>query len=313
MIADKMLASRYVLSPSYLHEFKSPDRIHDQQPVMSLYLPEQRLGSHSQPLSSSHKFIMKGRQTGAVHRGHSWTFRAESHDTMLAWYEDIKKLTEVTSGSERDAFVGSRNRHRRASSAASLALSRAEKTRSIASSAGSINDEDEADQVPYSAAAASASMGGPQPGGAVDGPTDPVPYPGGAAATAAVRNRQGPYSNYESPQRPSPGGRFPSDLQVQRARNLTMSSSGDSTNVSQVGAGAEAQTPPDRNRLASASSAATTVSASHADADVFGGRNENVGGRSVSGPRVAPVELPSPAVGAEAARAVFAPQPIRPA
>src|ERR1700761_963136 len=47
----------YVLSPSHLHEFKSPDRLMEQTPVMSLYLPEQRLGSHSQPGSSSHKFM----------------------------------------------------------------------------------------------------------------------------------------------------------------------------------------------------------------------------------------------------------------
>jgi len=52
---------------------------------MSLYLPEQKLGSHSNPGSSSNKFMLKGRQTGSMHRGHSWVFRAESYDTMMAW------------------------------------------------------------------------------------------------------------------------------------------------------------------------------------------------------------------------------------
>ncbi|KAI5286563.1 hypothetical protein KEM55_000265, partial [Ascosphaera atra] len=53
----------YVLSPTHLHEFRSADRIALQAPVMSLYLPDQKLGSHSNEDSSSHKFMLKGRQT----------------------------------------------------------------------------------------------------------------------------------------------------------------------------------------------------------------------------------------------------------
>lgn len=71
---------------------------------MSLYLPEQKLGSHSSEGGSSNKFILKGRQTGSMHRGHTWVFRAESHDTMMAWYDDIKVLTE-RSPQERSEFV----------------------------------------------------------------------------------------------------------------------------------------------------------------------------------------------------------------
>jgi hypothetical protein len=55
---------------------------------MSLYLPEQKLGSHSSEGSSSNKFMLKGRQTGSMHRGHSWVFRAESFETMSAWVRD---------------------------------------------------------------------------------------------------------------------------------------------------------------------------------------------------------------------------------
>ncbi|KAF8866060.1 hypothetical protein BDZ45DRAFT_330757 [Acephala macrosclerotiorum] len=95
-------AGWYVLSPTHLHEFKSADKT--QAPIMSLYLPEQKLGSHSTGGASSNKFMLKGRQTGSMHRGHSWVFRAESYETMLAWYEDIKTLTE-TSPQERTAFV----------------------------------------------------------------------------------------------------------------------------------------------------------------------------------------------------------------
>ncbi|KAK3950209.1 hypothetical protein QBC32DRAFT_217939 [Pseudoneurospora amorphoporcata] len=95
-------AGWYVLSPTHLHEFRSADK--GQGPVMSLYLPEQKLGSHSTEGSSSNKFILKGRQTGTMHRGHTWVFRAESHDTMMAWYEDIKMLTERTP-EERTNFL----------------------------------------------------------------------------------------------------------------------------------------------------------------------------------------------------------------
>lgn len=76
-------AGWYVLSPTHLHEFKSADK--SGAPIMSLFLPEQKLGSHSSEGASSNKFMLKGRQTGAMHRGHSWVFRCESHETMLAW------------------------------------------------------------------------------------------------------------------------------------------------------------------------------------------------------------------------------------
>ncbi|KAI9776762.1 MAG: hypothetical protein M1839_009406 [Geoglossum umbratile] len=183
----------YILSPSHLHEFKSHERLNDQSPVMSLYLPEQKLGSHSQPFSSSHKFMIKGRQTGAIHSRHSWVFRAESHDTMLAWYEDIKKLTEINTRAERNAFVTS---HRRTLSAASQR-------------AGSVSsdglDEDEADQVPYSAGSSSVSQ----------------------AAKETL------------PPRPQPGGRFPSELQVDHSLQAPPSaSSGESLHDYEVVAAA---------------------------------------------------------------------------
>lgn len=103
---------------------------------MSLYLPEQKVGSHSSEGGSSNKFILKGRQTGSMHRGHTWVFRAESHDTMMAWYEDIKALTEKTP-EERSQFVRSHSR----------SLSRS--SRRSVSSDGLLDDEE--DEVPFSA------------------------------------------------------------------------------------------------------------------------------------------------------------------
>jgi len=125
-----------------LHEFKSADKA--QAPVMSLYLPEQKLGSHSTEGGSSNKFVLKGRQTGSMHRGHTWVFRAESHDTMMAWYEDIKALTEK-SPEERSNFVRG---HVRSLSASSH--------RSSMSSDGGVDDDEDP---PFAAAVAST---GPQ-------------------------------------------------------------------------------------------------------------------------------------------------------
>ena len=147
---------------------------------MSLYLKEQKLGSHSSPDSSSHKFMLKGRQTGGMHRGHGWVFRAESRDTMLAWYEGIKNMTEK-SGMERDAFV---RKHTRSVSNGSA------RAPSVSSDGGM--EEDEADQVPYSASTSQIDPGSPRE---------------------------------QTPQRPQPGGRFPSDLNVDRHLHMPLSPS----------------------------------------------------------------------------------------
>ncbi|CAG8957783.1 hypothetical protein HYFRA_00000121 [Hymenoscyphus fraxineus] len=129
----------YVLSPTHLHEFKSADKT--QAPIMSLYLPEQKLGSNSTRGASSNKFMLKGRQTGSMHRGHSWVFRAESYDTMISWVEDVRTLTEK-SPQERNAFV---RQHARSVS-------------NTSQKAGSISSDgvmDEEDEEPFSANASS--------------------------------------------------------------------------------------------------------------------------------------------------------------
>ena len=148
---------------------------------MSLYLPEQKLGSHSNVDSSSHKFILKGRQTGGMHRGHSWVLRAESRDTMLAWYDDIKSLIEKT-GEERNAFV---RRHARSVSGGS------HKAGSVSSDGGM--DEDEADEVPYSGTASQFDQASPQ--------------------------------EKKLSERPQPGGRFPSELNIDRDLRVPLSPS----------------------------------------------------------------------------------------
>jgi hypothetical protein len=172
---------RYVLSPTHLHEFKSADKT--QAPIMSLYLPDQKLGSHSVEGSSSNKFILKGRQTGSLHRGHSWVFRAETYDTMMAWYEDIKTLTEK-SPAERSVFVRA---HARSFSSSS------NRAASVVSSDGVVDEEDD------------------------------EPF---ASASAVVTP---PPRQDVSTKRPQPGGRFPSDLQVNAERGLQLSPSSGSS------------------------------------------------------------------------------------
>lgn len=207
-------SSRYILSPTHLHEFKSADRIASQSPVMSLYLPEQKLGSHSEVDSSSHKFMLKGRQTGSMHRGHSWVFRAESHDTMLAWFNDIKELTEKR-GEERNEFV--RRQHARSLSGNSL------KPASIISSDGAL-EEDEADRVAFSGE--QSVRGNSLADGAVLGGA-------GGLGVAGINDLDDDRSEagWRPPQqRPAPGGRFPSDVNVQRGLQAPLSpSSGESS------------------------------------------------------------------------------------
>ena len=125
--------------------------------------------------------MLKGRQSGGMHRGHAWVFRAESYDTMLAWFSDIKNLTEKT-GAERKEFI--RRSHARSVSTGS------HKTGSISSDGGI--DEDEADEVPYSATASQVEI---------------------APQVETL------------PQRPNPGGRFPSALKINRDSQVPVSSS----------------------------------------------------------------------------------------
>ncbi|EPS43437.1 hypothetical protein H072_2576 [Dactylellina haptotyla CBS 200.50] len=184
----------YVLSPSHLHEFKTPDRNHDMTPVMSLYLPDCTMGSHTQVSASSHKFIVKGRQTGALHRGHSWVFRAETHDAMIGFYEDIKKLIEL-SGPERNAFVASHQKQHTPTDGPP-----AKETGSSSSENGLENDE--ADEIPYSA------------------------------------DRSALIGSEPSIHEPRPeGGRFPSDIDIQRRRSLRSATSGASDQSLSAGVG----------------------------------------------------------------------------
>jgi len=87
-------------------------------------------------------------------RRHSWTFRAETHTKLLEWYEDIKKLTEL-SGAGRAAFVASH-----------LPTSAKEQPEEVDDATLLANDE--ADEIPYSSSNYSA-----QPASFLNGPKRP--------------------------------------------------------------------------------------------------------------------------------------------
>ena len=180
---------------------------------MSLYLPEQKLGSQSEAGSSSHKFMLKGRQSGSMHRGHSWVFRAETFDTMQAWFGDIKELTEK-SGEERNAFV--RRQHARSMSGNSF------KPGSVHSSEGGMEDDD-ADKVAFS--------GEQSVRGNSVAPEEGVPVVAGLAVPGTDLVDDNRSEAGWRPQRPAAAGRFPSDINVSRGLQAPLSpSSGESMN-----------------------------------------------------------------------------------
>ncbi|QLG72515.1 hypothetical protein HG535_0D02230 [Zygotorulaspora mrakii] len=95
----------YVLTPSFLHEFKTADRKKDMIPVMSLSLSECTVTEHSKKGSADDRFVVHAKQNGIIHRGHNWVFRADNYETMMSWFEDLKILTSTSNIQEKTKFV----------------------------------------------------------------------------------------------------------------------------------------------------------------------------------------------------------------
>ncbi|OUM55911.1 hypothetical protein BVG19_g5530 [[Candida] boidinii] len=104
--------SWYVLTPTFFHEFKSSDRKKDPIPVMSLSLDDCEIAEHSKKdefnPNSYHKFVLHAKQNGLLHKGHNWVFRAESYNAMMDWYNDLKKLTSLSTPTARSAIAAQR-------------------------------------------------------------------------------------------------------------------------------------------------------------------------------------------------------------
>lgn len=94
----------YVLTPSFLHEFKSNDRRKDPFPVMSLSLNDCQLSFEKKSRSDSHKFILNAHQSGSSGisgKGHNWVFRAESKEKLNEWFQDLSTLSQISTPVER--------------------------------------------------------------------------------------------------------------------------------------------------------------------------------------------------------------------
>ncbi|ODV94117.1 hypothetical protein PACTADRAFT_20297, partial [Pachysolen tannophilus NRRL Y-2460] len=101
----------YVLTPTFIHEFKSPDRKKDPYPVMTLSVDDCQVAEHSKKDNSGDswsKFVLHTKQNGLIHRGHNWVFRADSYESMISWYNDIKKLTSLPTPVSRAQIVASK-------------------------------------------------------------------------------------------------------------------------------------------------------------------------------------------------------------
>ncbi|GAA5824643.1 hypothetical protein JCM5353_000786 [Sporobolomyces roseus] len=106
----KYTESYYVLTPSgYLHERRSPNAADTTAPGFSLFLPECSLSAPAKSTDKSHKFHVEGNKAvkssfeskvkNTLRFGGkeiAYTFRARTHTEMLAWHEEIDRLSRDT-------------------------------------------------------------------------------------------------------------------------------------------------------------------------------------------------------------------------
>lgn len=89
----------YVLTCSFIHEFKSNDRKKDPHPVMSLPLDSCTVSDHSKDdgkPNGVYKFILTSKLANALmHKTHKWVFRTNTYQDMIDWFNDIKKMTSL--------------------------------------------------------------------------------------------------------------------------------------------------------------------------------------------------------------------------
>ncbi|KAL6454119.1 SLM2 Phosphatidylinositol 4 [Candida maltosa Xu316] len=95
----------YVLTCSFIHEFKSNDRKKDPHPVMSLSLDSCTVSDHSKNDNKSdgiYKFILTSKSSNALmHKTHKWVFRTDTFKNMIDWYDSINKMTSLPTPAAR--------------------------------------------------------------------------------------------------------------------------------------------------------------------------------------------------------------------
>lgn len=129
----------YVLTPSYLHEFKNK---HDGKPTLSLSLDNCQI-SHDNKPGKSYKFILNTRESDKS-KDHNWVFRAESKQKLDEWYNDLYSLIQFKTPTERAQY-------------ASTGGATYNSTEKVASSAASISSEVSSVDVPYDATSETSS------------------------------------------------------------------------------------------------------------------------------------------------------------
>lgn len=95
----------YVLTPNFLHEFKTSDRKKDLVPVMSLALNECTVAEHSKKGSSENKLVLHAKQNGIIHRGHNWVFKTDSYESMMTWFDNLKIFTGFTTSTDKLKYI----------------------------------------------------------------------------------------------------------------------------------------------------------------------------------------------------------------
>lgn len=95
----------YVLTPNFLHEFKTADRKKDLIPVMSLALNECTVAEHSKKGSSENKLVLHAKQNGLLHKGHNWVFKTDSYESMMTWFDNLKIFTSFTSSTDKLKYI----------------------------------------------------------------------------------------------------------------------------------------------------------------------------------------------------------------
>ncbi|GHM92054.1 phosphatidylinositol 4,5-bisphosphate-binding protein [Saccharomyces cerevisiae] len=100
----------YVLTPSFLHEFKTPDKHKFSTPLMSIPLVECTVTEHSKKTKSNseqgkNKFILRTNSNGLIHRGHNWVFKVDSYDDMIEWFGNIKALSSLPNYDDKCKYV----------------------------------------------------------------------------------------------------------------------------------------------------------------------------------------------------------------
>lgn len=132
----------YVLTATFLHEFKTADRKKDLLPVMSLPLDDIELEEHSKRDTNQYKFVLK--KVGKL-SSHKFIFRAENYDLMLAWYNDIKNLKNLSSPTSRGVYA---SKHHTAKSQISRVSTNASRVVRPSSVNGSTHETDTILSVP---------------------------------------------------------------------------------------------------------------------------------------------------------------------